>query len=263
MAFEGLIAFSSTLLFFLVIQRWLHHELQAFFYLLTGRPNLAVALFSIVLFPGVALHEGSHILIAWLLRVPLRGFSLIPRLSPDGQLQLGYVQTSKTDFLRDALIGAAPFFTGSLVVAYLGLNRLGLNALFPFLLQADWQAMLPQALALTQQPDFWLWFYLTFAVSSTMIPSAADRRAWWAVAVALSVFAIVAILAGIGQWLALSLWPALNQALSAQGLILGIALIIHLALGIPLWITNRILFRARRALASPARQPHSGIKAKP
>lgn len=159
-------------------------EMQAFFYLLTRHPNLAVTLFSIVLFPGVFLHEFSHVLAAWLLRVPLRGFSLLPRLSPDGQLQLGYVQTSKTDFLRDALIGAAPFFTGSLVVAYLGLNHLGLNVLFPPLLQANWQALLPQMLALTQQPDFWLWFYLTFAVSSTMIPSAADRRAWWAVAVA-------------------------------------------------------------------------------
>ncbi|WP_322805831.1 hypothetical protein [Thermanaerothrix sp.] len=261
MAFEGLIAFGLTLLLFLVIQRWLHHEMQAFFYLLTRRPNLAVTLFSIVLFPGVFLHEFSHVLAAWLLRVPLRGFSLLPRLSSDGQLQLGYVQTSKTDFLRDALIGAAPFFTGSLVVAYLGLNHLGLNVLFPPLLQANWQALLPQMLALTQQPDFWLWFYLTFAVSSTMIPSAADRRAWWAVAVALGIFAMVAFLAGIEQWLALSLWPMLNQALSAQGLILGMALTIHLALAIPLWVTNRVLFRARRALAS-TNTPRSGIKTK-
>lgn len=249
MAFEGLIAFGLTLLVFLVIQRWLHHEIQFFFYLLTGRPNLAVTLFAIILFPGVLLHELSHVLIAWLLRVPLRGFSLLPRLSPDGQLQLGYVQTPKTDFLRDALIGAAPFFTGSLVVAYLGLNHLGLNALFPLLLEANWQALLPQALLLTHQPDFWLWFYLTFAVSSTMIPSAADRRAWWAVAVALGFFTLVAFLAGIGQWLALSLWPALNQVLSAQGLVLAIALTIHLALAIPLWGINRVLFRARRALA--------------
>lgn len=244
------------------MQRWLHHEIQVFFYLLTGHPGLAVMLFAVVLFPGVFLHEFSHVLAAWLLRVPLRGFSLLPRLSPDGQLQLGYVQTSKADFLRDALIGAAPFFTGTLVVAYLGLNHLGLKALLPLLLQANWPTLLPQVLALTQQPDFWLWFYLIFSVSSTMIPSAADRRAWWAVAVALGIFAAVAFLAGVGQWLALSLWPMLNQALSAQGLILGVALTIHLALAIPIWVTNRVLFRARRVLASQD-TPRSGVKDKP
>lgn len=72
---------------------------------------------------------------------------------------------------------------------------------------------------------------------------------------------MVAFLAGIEQWLALSLWPMLNQALSAQGLILGMALTIHLALAIPLWVTNRVLFRARRALAS-TNTPRSGIKTK-
>ena len=249
MAFEGLIAFGLTLLSFLVIQRWLHHEMQIFFYLLTRRPNLAMILFSILLLPGVVLHEFSHVLFAKLLRVPLRGFSLLPRMLPNGQLQLGSVQTSKTDFLRDALIGVAPFFIGTLVVSHLGSNYLGLKTLLPLLLQANWQGLLPQALVLTQQPDFWLWFYLTFTISSTMIPSAADRRAWWAVAVALGIFSMVAFLAGIGQWLALTLWPLLNRALLTLGLILGMALTIHLVLAIPIWGINRLLFRAQRALA--------------
>ncbi|WP_299024922.1 hypothetical protein [uncultured Thermanaerothrix sp.] len=248
MAFEGLLAFGLTSLLFLVIQRWLHHEMQAFFYLLTGRPNWAIALFSIFLFPGVFLHEASHALMAWLLRVPVQGVSLLPRLLPNGQLELGAVRTTPADFLRDALIGAAPFFTGALLVAHLGLNILDFKLLIPLFLQAEWRALFQQALTLTQQPDFWLWFYLTFAISSTMIPSAADRRAWWGVATILGAVVLIAFLAGMGQWLALTLWPFLNRGFLTLGLILGIALTVHLALALPLWALNRLIAHARRAL---------------
>lgn len=248
LAFEGIAAFISLLVLLLVIQRWLHHEMQAFFFLLTGRPGWALALFSILLFPGVLLHETSHALVAWLLRVPVQGVSLLPRLLPDGQLELGYVRTTPTDFLRDALIGAAPFLAGTLLVAHLGLNVLGFKTLIPLFLRAEWQALPQQALALTQQPDFWLWFYLTFAISSTMIPSAADRRAWWAVGTVLGIVVLVAILAGAEQWLALTLWPLLNRGLLTLGLILGIALAVHLVLVLPLWGLNRVIARARHAL---------------
>ena len=94
------------------LQRRLQYETQSVLLLVTRRKDLSVALFSLIYFPGVLLHEGSHYLMARLLGVPTRNISLIPQATMDGRLRLGYVETKKTDILRDALIGLAPFLAG-------------------------------------------------------------------------------------------------------------------------------------------------------
>lgn len=242
---EGAVGLLATLLAFLLVQRWLHRELQWLFLLLTWRPNLALSLFSLLLFPGTLLHELSHVVAAWLMRVPVRRFSLVPRLMPNGQLQLGFIETPKVDFLRDAFIGAAPFFMGAPLVAFLGLRCLGFERLLPLLSSADWQALWPTLIQLTGQSDFWLWFYLTFAVSSTMIPSAADRRAWLAVGLVLGGLIGVGLLADGGRWLTSVILPGLNNAFLALALVFGIAFLIHFTLTLPVWFLRYLLARLR------------------
>ena len=46
--------------------------------------------------------------------------------------------------------------------------------------------------------DFPLWFYLTFAISSTMLPSQSDRHAWLPLGVTMAVLIALAVLAGVG-----------------------------------------------------------------
>ena len=160
----------------LILQRSLHRETQVLFLVITRRPDISIALFSLLFFPGVLLHESSHYLMARLLGVHTGRFSLLPRSMDDGRLQLGFVETASSDWFRDALIGAAPLLTGGLFVAYAGLNRLGLLALWETFTLREGTA-LPDALShLFGRPDFWVWFYLTLTVSSTMLPSASDRR---------------------------------------------------------------------------------------
>lgn len=109
---EGLRWFLLTLLPLIFLQRALHHELQVVLVLLIRRVDIALVVFSLLFLPGVLLHEVSHFIAAKLLRVPTRGFSLVPRRLDDGRLLMGYVETAPTDFIRDALIGAAPFLAG-------------------------------------------------------------------------------------------------------------------------------------------------------
>ena len=97
----------------LILQRGLHREVQAIFLILTRRPDITIVMFSLVFF-----RTGR--------------FSLLPRPLEDGRLQLGFVETSSADWLRDALIGAAPLLAGGLFVAYAGLERLGLLTLWQF-----------------------------------------------------------------------------------------------------------------------------------
>jgi hypothetical protein len=88
----------------LFLQRRLHREIQAVFLLLTKRPEISLALFSVLFFPGVLLHETSHWLAAHLLAVRTGRFSLLPRPLKDGRLQPGFVETSVTDPVRAPLL---------------------------------------------------------------------------------------------------------------------------------------------------------------
>ncbi len=240
-----LVLLTAPLLF---MQRRLHFEIQAFFLLLTRRPEVAFGLFSLLFFPGVLLHEGSHFLMARLLGVRTGRFSLIPQVLPGGKLQLGFVETAAADPLRDALIGAAPLLTGGVAIAYLGLLRLGLLPLAGFFSAQDWPAVLGVLRGLPAQPDFWLWFYLAFTISSTMLPSASDRRAWLPVVLVLALMLGLALLGGAGPWMLEHLAPWVNRALRVLAAVFGISLGIHLALWLP--------FRLLRALASKATGLH-------
>lgn len=225
----------------LILQRSLHQNIQAVFLLITRSPEISLALFSLLFFPGVFLHEVSHFLVARVLGVRTGRFSLLPRAMPNGKLQLGYVETAKTDILRDSLIGAAPLVAGGMFVAYAGLYRLGLESVLSAMqdpqLDVIWAALKESM----SQPDYWLWFYLTFVVSSTMMPSAADRRAWPSIGIVLALLLGLALISGAGPWMANTLAPLFNEALRALDIVLGISVLFHILLLPPFWILRRIL----------------------
>ena len=112
------------------LQRFLQREIQAIFLLITRQPDISMALFSLLFLPGVLLHETSHFIMAQLLGVRTGRFSIIPKKLDSGRIRLGYVETAKTDFIRDALMGLAPLVTGGLFVAFGGSISLGIRIRF-------------------------------------------------------------------------------------------------------------------------------------
>jgi hypothetical protein len=232
-AWDGLAWLVASLVLFVVVQRWLHRELQSIFLLLTHHPRLTIGLFSLLFLPGVVLHESSHWLMARLLRVRTGRFSVIPALMPNGVLRMGYIETAQSDPARDALIGTAPLVSGAVVIALIGLHRLGMAPLAEAFARGQWAAVWAALPALPSLPDFWLWFYLAFAVSSTMLPSASDRRSWLPVALVAGIVAVVALLAGAGPWMAANLAPAANRWLMALALIFVLSLGLHALLALP------------------------------
>jgi hypothetical protein len=225
----------------LLLQRSLHREIQAVLLILTRRPDLTRMLFSVLFFPGIFLHEGSHYIMARLLGVRTGRFSLLPRPLENGKLQLGFVETAQTDWLRDALIGAAPLLTGGLFVAFAGLTRLGLGSLWQTWQEGGARAAFQAIPGIFEQPDFWLWFYLAFAVSSTMLPSASDRRAWLPLAVVVVLIIGLSIMAGAGPWLASNLAPLLNLFFGAVAAVFAISLLLHAILLLPCWSLRKLL----------------------
>lgn len=229
-----------------LMQRRLHFETQAVFLLITRRGEIAVALFAILFFPGVMLHELSHFLMARLLGVRTVRFSLLPRPTHDGRLQLGYVETVSSDWLRDSLIGAAPLIAGGAFVAYTGLVQLGFGSLWVVFAQRSWAVLFDTLQVTFSRPDFWIWFYLTLAVSSTMFPSATDRRAWLPMLLFSTGILGLALLVGAGPWLFTNLSVPLNNLFRGAAAVLGVSLVVQGVLVLPLFLLRRMLNRLTR-----------------
>jgi hypothetical protein len=240
---DGLLWFVVAIVALLLLQRVLHHEIQAVLLILTRNPALTIGLFSVFFFPGVLLHEFSHFLMAKLLFVPTGGFSLIPQSLPDGRLRLGYMETAQADVARDSLIGAAPIITGGLAIALIALQPLNLLPLWGVLRNGQFELFWLGITMLTQIRDFWLWFYLAFAISSTMMPSESDRHAWLPLGLILLVLLGLALLAGAGPWMIESLAPPLNAFLRSAALVFALSSALHVIFSLPVTLVHRILSR--------------------
>lgn len=223
------------------LQRLLHREIQAVLILLTRNVQLTIGLFSFLFFPGVFLHELSHFLMAKILRVRTGKISLIPRTLPDGRLQMGYVETVSTDIVRDSLIGLAPLITGTLFVAYAGMYRLQLQTLWDVLRNGQMELFWMGLRLLPAAQDFYLWFYLTFAISSTMMPSESDRHAWLPLGLWAAALLALAIFSGAGTWMLENLAPLLDKILNSVALLFGVSNAVHLVLLFPFFIFHRLL----------------------
>jgi hypothetical protein len=240
---DGLVWLLGMLLPLVFLQRFLHREIQSVFLIFTRRPGVTQVVFALIFFPGVVLHELSHFLVAKILGVQTGRFSLIPHATIDGRLQLGYVETGSGGLLRDALIGMAPLLTGCLFVAYAAVYRMQLLPLWEFMRTGSWDIFWMSLGRLPSIPDFWIWFYLTFTVSSTMMPSASDRHAWLPLGVIAGVLFILTLIVGAGPWMLVNLAPPFNDFLRALALIFGLSAAVHLILAFPILLLHRVLSR--------------------
>ena len=242
--FPGLFWFLLMLVPLIALQRVLHREIQAALYVASGgNAQLTMAVFSILFFPGVVLHEFSHFIMAKVLFVRTRGFSIVPKMMPQGYLRMGYVEVAESDIVRDALIGAAPLILGNLVVAYIAIYRLHLIPLWDVLRNGQMGLFWMGVTLLPNVPDFALWFYLTFAISSTMLPSQSDRHAWLPLGLSVVILLALALFAGAGSWMMVNLAPSLNVFLRSVATLFGLSAAVHGILIPPVMLLHKLLAR--------------------
>jgi hypothetical protein len=227
----------------LILQKYLHQEIQGVFLLVTRNPSMSQILFAILFFPGVLLHETSHYLMARVLGVRTGRFSLVPQQIDERRLQLGYVETAQTDVIRDGLIGAAPLLAGGIAVAYIGFVRFDLPAIWLGFLQQGLQSWQILFARIFQNPDFWLWVYLAFVISSTMMPSKSDRKAWLPIGAVVALLLGISLLAGAGPWLVVHFTPVLNMVFRSIAIIFGISVVLHLIFWLPCLLLRLVLER--------------------
>lgn len=228
-------------LFFL--QRTLQKQLQIFFLLLTHRWDVSLALFSIIFLPGVFLHELSHFLMAKIFRVKTGRFSLIPQYQGNGKLRLGYIETEEADFFRDSLIGFAPLISGMLFVGFIGRERLGLDRMWSLLNHWNTNQLLKSLQDVFSEPNFWVWFYLSVVISSTMMPSSSDRKAWVTLALAFLLIIVVVIGTGISPALLAPIIQPVNNTFKSMSFVFGFSGALQLFALIPILILNYLIIR--------------------
>ena len=239
----GFFWFVLMLVPLILLQRLLHREIQAVFLILTRSPQLTMGIFQFIFLPGVFLHEASHFLMAKLLRVPTGRFSILPKSLPDGRLQMGYVETAKADIVRDSLIGAAPLIVGTIFVAYVSIYQLEMRVLWDVLRNGQFNLFWMGINMLPNVKDFYLWFYLTFAVSSTMMPSDSDRHAWLELVISVGILFAIALLIGAGPWMLNNVAPLISNFLSSVAVIFGLSSVVHMVLVLPIALIHRLLTR--------------------
>jgi len=240
----GLFWFILMLVPLILLQRLLHREIQAVFLILTRDARLSMGLFSMIFLPGVFLHELSHFLVAKILFIRTGRFSIFPQTLPDGRLQLGYVETARSDIVRDSLVGAGPLIVGTLFVAYVAIYHLQLRVLWDLFRNGQLDLFWMGVRALPQVKDFYLWFYLAFAVSSTMMPSESDRHAWLELLISIGVLFAIGFLIGAGPWMLSNIVPRLSNFLSSAAVIFGLSVLVHVVLVLPTALVHKLLARA-------------------
>jgi hypothetical protein len=178
---------------------------------------------------------------AKILVVRTGGFSIFPRSLPDGRLQLGYVETSRSDIIRDSLIGAAPLIIGTLFVAYVAVYRFEMRVLWDVFRNGQFNLFWIGVRALPNVRDFFLWFYLTFVVSSTMMPSESDRHAWLELVISIGVLFSITLLLGAGPWMLSNLAPIISNFLGFVAVIFGLSSFVHILFILPAALIHKLL----------------------
>jgi hypothetical protein len=194
-----LVALAATLLALLFVQRWITRSLQEVSIRWVGDPDVALILYFVLVLPGVVIHELSHWLMAKLLGVRVSRPKIGPvRKGRSRRVSLGSVRVGKVDPVRASLIGVAPLLGGSAVILLVGNLVLGVGELISAMTGQGLEVILDGLEEMVRVADFWLWFYLIFAVSNAMLPSESDMAAVRPVLTFLGlVTAVVLIVTGI------------------------------------------------------------------
>jgi hypothetical protein len=214
MSWIPLLGLAVTLALLLLVERWIHRHLQGTMLLLTGDREIAVVLYALPLMPGILLHEISHALVARLLGVSVGRVSVRPRLAGE-RIQLGFVPVDETDAVRASLIGLAPLLTGSAVILLIGYLFFDIGELQRAVIDGTWTSplrLLAHFIEMLKAPDVWLWAYLIFAVSNTMLPSQSDRESWTPIVLFLVLAVTLVWFAGLGPTIIERLGRPLNLA---------------------------------------------------
>ena len=179
-----------------------------------AEPGLVKKIYFLLFFPGVIVHEVSHLFMASILLVPTGKISVFPE-----EGKMGSIQVAKTDPIRGALIGVAPTIIGTAIIL----------AIFHF---ANMENL--------------FWYYLIFAINNTMFASKSDLRSWVGL---LILMILILSLLYLFDLFPLVTKPFLNYATLSANLITDAyfsTFLVNLIFIIPLFVGQKIIEKVKQ-----------------
>jgi len=237
-------AFALTLTGLLLLSRWITRQVLWLGHRLTNDENAALIGYYLLLFPGILLHELSHVAMAKIVGLKVGKFSLGPKPRRNS-VELGSVMVSRGDALRESLVGLAPFLGGTIALLAIGYWVFDVAALEQAWRAGGWLAALRASDGIWRVPDFWLWAYLIFAISNAMTPSPADRQPWLIAGIYIGVAVGVASLLGALSWLPVGLGDNVAGGLQVLTLAFTFTLIVDLLAAVALFVAEIIIVQAQ------------------
>ncbi len=237
-ALPTLLVLTATLLILAVLSRQVSLRTQLVTLYLTGSADMAAVVVFLVFIPGILVHEASHWLVAKLLGLKTSRFRVWPE--PRGkQIGLGSVSVQSGGTWRDSIVGLAPLFVGTLLIALIGAQIFRSDLMIVALTQGRWLDSIRAFFQAMSTADGFLWAYLLFAIGNTMLPSSSDRQPVKAFLLYLAFAALIYFVVGlpIEPMTAALGWiiPAFQIVISALGftiilniIVLGVLFVLEL-----------------------------------
>lgn len=187
------------------LERWLHQHIFKVGWLLTKNFHTTTILFYAFFLPGVFLHELSYWLAAGILNVRAERAIQWPEKQEIAQLRLTFIRLRNPSPLRLAIITAAPLVTGLVAIWFIANSVLNVSDFLGTMRSGRLSDVAAALGLLTAVPDFWLWIYLLFTISNTMVPNLKDLRGGRVLLVILVVIVVGFALIGVGSQVVLRL----------------------------------------------------------
>jgi hypothetical protein len=141
-----------------------------------------------------------------------------PEKQEIGELRLDFVQLNKdVDPIRLAVISTAPLVAGMIIVWQIATIILPLPVFWQNINQSrGWNEYLLAIETLLRAPDIWLWIYMAFTISNTMMPDLRHLRGWRYIIIGIVVLGGLLYILGIGsQVIITNLNEPITNALNA------------------------------------------------
>lgn len=190
---------AAVLIPLVYVEKWIHGHLYGVGWLLTNDKKSATALYYVILFPGVFVHEFTQWLVAGALNVKTRRLTSWPEAQDNGTLRLDFVQIQGAGWLRAAIIGASPLVVGMSLVWLISNQILDFGDFVDALGTGNLRIIGPALRDLAGKTDFFIWLYLMFTISNAMLPTPADRQGWTLIIGVFGLVLVFLILIGSGE----------------------------------------------------------------
>lgn len=195
-ALPTLIALATAMLALGTLANQINLRTQSIVLHLTGSVNLATLAIFILFLPGVVVHESAHWLAARLLGLRTSHFQVWPERQGN-YIRLGSVGVQRGGIWLDSLVGLAPLLMGTVLVAFIGAQVFGAADLLYVLEDGRWLDGAEVFFAALGNADGFVWAYLLFVISNSMMPSKVDREPVGSVVLYLALAALIYIVVGL------------------------------------------------------------------